>query len=216
MMRRGFFVSIEGIDGAGKSTLVAALGETLRVDGLTVRCTREPGTEVGQAIRSILLDHFVRPVAPMAELLLYLADRAQQVAEVIRPALLRGEHVLTDRYLDTTIAYQAYGRRVASAGDVAAWEAALGSRDVRPDLTVVLDCPAFVGIKRIRHRSTMPDRLEREGVEYFARVRRGYATLAAAEPGRFVVLDAMRPAALLHDQVAELVRARLEARGGPR
>ncbi len=212
MKERGLFVTVEGIDGSGKSTVVAAVREALERDGVPICTTREPGgTEIGRAIRSMLLDHWVQPPTPMAELLLYFADRAQHVATVITPALARGELVVADRYMDSTIAYQGYGRAVASPAEIAAWESHLASGGVRPNLTLLLDLPAFQAASRLRARGT--DRLERSGVEYFTRVRNGFRQLALAEPDRFVVIDASRSAGFVLDTALEAIRARLRPRG---
>lgn len=214
MRERGLFVTVEGIDGSGKSTVVAALREQLERDGVPLCTTREPGgTEVGRAIRSILLDHWVQPPTPTAELLLYFADRAQHVATVIEPALSRGELVLADRYLDSTIAYQGYGRAVAAPAEIAAWETQLASGGLRPNLTLLLDMPAFAAVARLRGRGDQPDRFERAGVEYFTRVRNGFRELAAAEPDRFVVIDAQRSAGHVQDAALDAIRTRLGRRG---
>ncbi len=215
MKQPGLFVSVEGIDGSGKSTLVAAIGETFKREGLLVCTTREPGgTEVGKAIRAILLDTWCFPPVPMAELLLYLADRAQQVDTVLKPALACNDLVVTDRFHDSTIAYQGHGRQVAAPSNIAAWDRVLGSQGLRPDLTVLLDCPAFAGQSRLRGRGGRADRLERSGVEYFARVRQGFLNQAAFEPSRFVVLDAMRSASCVQDAAVAAIREKLAARAG--
>lgn len=183
----GLFVAFEGGDGAGKSTQAALLEQWLTGAGREVVCTREPGgTAVGRAIREIVLhgDH----VAPRAEALLFAADRAHHVATVVRPALRRGAVVLTDRYLDSSIAYQGSARALAreEIRDLSLWAA----DGLLPDLTVLLD--VGVGVGRAR-RGQVHDRLEREGDHFHERVRSGFLGLAAADPGRYLVLDATLP-----------------------
>lgn len=193
--RAGVFVSFEGGDGAGKSTQAALLGEWLRAEGREVVLTREPGgTPVGLAIRDVLLhgEH----VAPRAEALLFAADRAHHVATVVRPALERGAVVLTDRYIDSSIAYQGQARALAhdEIRDLSLW----ATEGLLPDLTVLLDVTAGEG--RVR-RGEVHDRLEREGDVFHDTVRQGFLELAAAAPERYVVLDATAPPHEIHAAV---------------
>lgn len=182
------FVTIEGIEGSGKSTLVRALAERLARRGLDVLATREPGdTPLGRAIRAALLDVTSDPPTPMAELLLYLADRHQHLERVVRPALAAGRIVLCDRFSDSTLAYQGYGRGLDLETVRALDRAARGG--VVPDLTIVLDCPPEVGLARAHARTGSRDRLEREPLAFHERVRAGFGALAAADPGRHVVID---------------------------
>jgi dTMP kinase len=205
------FVTFEGIEGSGKSTHLGHLAGQLRAGGHAVVETREPGgTRAGAAVRELLLGADGVPLAPLTELFLYCADRAQHVAEVIKPALAAGRVVLCDRFSDSTIAYQGYGRGLD--GD------ALGAMDARardglaPDLTLLLDCPVEVGLRRARQRSAAGDRFEREAVEFHERVRAGFLALAKGNPARFHVLDATAPIDDIRRRVITEVDARLGRR----
>lgn len=199
----GLFVAFEGGDGAGKSTQSRLLGAALEVLGREVVLTREPGgTELGASIRQVLLhgDH----VAPRAEALLFAADRAHHVATLVRPALDRGAVVLTDRYMDSSIAYQGVARALShdDVRDISLWAV----EHLLPELTVLLDVTAAEGRAR---RGGVHDRLEREGDTFHEAVRQGYRWLAEREPGRYLVLDAASPATDLHAAVCrELARRR--------
>jgi dTMP kinase len=190
MKHRGIFISIEGGEGAGKSTVLHAVRDALVDRGLDVALTREPGgTACGEAIRDLLLDPEGKPCAG-TELLLMFAARAQLVAEVIRPALARGEAVLTDRFTDASFAYQGGGRGIEMGviAELERWAAG-----IRPDLTFLLDVGVSVGLARARSRGTALDRIENEQVEFFERVRSVYLARAAAEPHRFRIIDASEP-----------------------
>lgn len=179
-------ISIEGGEGAGKSTVMAALHDALSTRGIDVVSTREPGgTEVGEAIRAVLLDP-ARTLCAETELLLMFAARAQLVREVIRPALARGAWVITDRFTDASYAYQGGGRGIDSGhiAELERWAAA-----IKPDLTFLLDVDVAQGHARIAGRGE-PDRIERERVDFFQRVRATYLSRAQAEPARFRVIDA--------------------------
>ncbi|RIH86558.1 dTMP kinase [Calidithermus roseus] len=180
----GLFITFEGPEGAGKSTQVRLLAEWLREQGRAVLTTREPGDGgvVGAEIRQLLLHH--HDMTPEAEYLLYSADRAEHVRTVLRPALERGEIVLCDRYLDSSLAYQGYGRGLSLGWLRAVAEGVTGG--LKPHRTFLLDLPPEVGLMRFDSR----DRLEREPLEFHRRLREGYLELAMAEPERFVVLDA--------------------------
>jgi dTMP kinase len=183
----GLFITLEGGDGSGKSTQSALLASWLEGLGHTVVLSREPGgTELGEEIRDIVL-HRRGHIAPRAEALLYAADRAHHIATKIRPALNRGEIVLQDRYLDSSVAYQGAGR-VLDPGEVrelSLW----ATENLLPDLTILLDLDESLGRDRLKER-TKYDRLEDEEADFHARVRSAYLRLAAAEPGRFLVLQA--------------------------
>ena len=206
---RGLLVTIEGGEGAGKSTVLAAARELLRARGYDVVTTREPGgTGAGEAVRALLLDPGSRLVAE-AELLLMFAARAQLVREVIRPALARGAAVVSDRFTDASFAYQGGGRGI-DAGTIAAlerWAAGL-----KPDLTLLLDVGVDVGLARARARGGEPDRIESERGEFFERVRATYLARARAEPERFRVLDAAQPADVVLAQVQQQLSQWLDAR----
>lgn len=188
----GFFITLEGGEGAGKSTLATALCAWLReVHGAEVLHTREPGgTRLGEAVRSVVLDAGIDAVSAEAELLLYFAARAQLVREVLRPALAAGKFVLCDRFVDASHAYQGGGRGQPAAriDALAAWVVG----DLAPDLTLLLDLPPADGRARV-HRRGAADRLEAESVAFHGRVRDAYLARARAEPQRFCVLDAREP-----------------------
>lgn len=184
----GLFISFEGIDGVGKSTQADLLETWLSEQGKTVVRTLEPGgTDVGVEIRKILLHH-KGDLAPRAEAALFAADRAHHVASKIRPALERGEIVITDRYFDSSVAYQGAGRDLSrtEVRDLSLW--AVGG--LLPQLTVLLDLPAEDARSRRNTSGTEPDRLEREKTEFFETVRSAYLDLAKGEPERFLVVDA--------------------------
>jgi dTMP kinase len=206
---RGILVTIEGGEGAGKSTVLAAVQELLHARGFDVVAAREPGgTAAGEAIRALLLDP-ASQLVPEAELLLMFAARAQLVREVVRPALARGAAVLSDRFTDASFAYQGGGRGIDS-GTIAAlerWAAGL-----KPDLTLLLDVGVDVGLARVRARGGAPDRIEAERGEFFERVRAAYLARASAEPGRFRVIDAAQPAERVVEDVRQAVSQWLDAR----
>jgi dTMP kinase len=199
----GRFITFEGIDGSGKSTQLAALARALSGRGLPVVTTREPGgTPVGDAIRSVVLDGRFSGMSARAELLLYLASRAEHVDKVIRPALAQGSLVLCDRFSEATLAYQSYGRGLPIE-DVAPL-VAFGSCGLSPDLVVLLDLPAEDGLARVRERRT-EDRLDREAVAFHRRVRDGYLALASQAPDRFTIFDARRGIDELHRSILDAV-----------
>ncbi|MBY6061648.1 dTMP kinase [Microbacterium esteraromaticum] len=203
MSSAGVWVTFEGGDGSGKSTQAALLGSWLEAQGRTVLRTREPGgSEVGVLIRDIVLHHR-GDIAPRAEALLYAADRAHHVATVVRPALQRGDVVVQDRYLDSSVAYQGAGR-VLDAGEVR--ELSLWATEgALPDLTVLLDIDPSLARKRLDADDKPFDRLEAEKEEFHTRVREAFLVLAAAEPQRFLVVDATADP----EDIAVVVRARL-------
>ncbi len=183
--RLGLFVALEGGEGAGKSTQLAALQQWLEQGGHEVVVTREPGGTVeGERLRALLLDPG-SDLSPRAEALLYAADRAQHVDQVVRPALLRGAVVLTDRFVDSSLAYQGAGRVLEGVADLSAW----ATQGLVPDLTVLLDVDPAVGLVRAR-RVGAPDRLEAESLAFHQRVRQGFLRLADGAPDRYLVLDA--------------------------
>jgi dTMP kinase len=192
----GFFITFEGIEGCGKSTQVRLAAEGLARAGHEVVVTREPGgCPIADAIRAILLDARNCDMVPMAELLLYAAARAQHVAEVIEPALAAGKIVLCDRFTDSTLAYQGFGRKLDR--ELISRLNAMAAGSIKPDLTLVLDCPVEMGLARAMARinassAAREERFEQESLLFHERIRDGFLSLAAAEPARFVVLDGGR------------------------
>ncbi|MBS2939819.1 dTMP kinase [Nocardioides sp. J2M5] len=198
---RGLFVCFEGGEGAGKSTQSRLLRDWLVERGETVLLTFEPGdTAVGKELRRIVLDPATGDLSDRTEALLYAADKAEHVDHVVLPALARGEVVITDRYVDSTLAYQGAGRTlaVAEVEAVARW----ATGDLRPHLTVVLDLEPETGLGRFEER----DRIEGQSLEFHQRVRQGFLDLAAADPDHYLVLDARAPI----DEIAAAVRTRVE------
>jgi dTMP kinase len=215
-MRRSLFVVFEGGEGAGKSTQAQLLAETLRGEGRPVLVTREPGaTDVGKQIRSLLLDRGATTgpagvvLAPRAEALLYAADRAHHVASVVRPALAQGTVVLSDRYVDSSLAYQGAGRTLPV--DEISWLSSWATGGLKPDLVVLLDIDPSHGLKRVTDRSVAADRLENESVEFHERVRFAFLDLAAADPQPYPGLDATAAPDAIAAAVAVRVRAMLPA-----
>ena len=201
--RPGLWITLEGGDGSGKTTQAHLLAGWLTDAGRTVLRTREPGgSEVGQLVRDIVLHHR-GDIAPRAEALLYAADRAHHVATVVKPALERGEIVLQDRYLDSSVAYQGAGRVLdgAEVRDLSLW----ATEDALPDLTLLLDLDPADARLRLDSADKPFDRLEAEKIDFHTRVRDAYLALADAEPDRFLVLDATASA----DEIAEAIRIRV-------
>lgn len=185
----GRFITLEGIEGAGKSTLARRLRDRLLTNGRDVVLTREPGgTPLAEKIRQVVLARGEEHISAGGETLLMFAARAIHVENLIRPALQRGTWVICDRFTDATRAYQGAGRGVPSALIDCLAELAQG--DLRPDLTLLLDLPPQLGLQRSRDRGDAADRIESEALQFFERVRAGYLALAAAEPRRFAVLAA--------------------------
>lgn len=190
-MNRGFFITLEGIDGSGKSTQIARLAQWIEGQGYPVTVTREPGgTPVGESIRQILLDVDNGQITPMTEMLLFAAARAQHVTQVIAPALDAGYVVLCDRFLDSSIAYQASARGLKEE-DVLAVNL-LAVQGVMPDLTLFLDIDPEEGFKRQLARSDAANRLDRENIAFYRQVRAGFLSLMERDPGRIVQIDGGR------------------------
>src|SRR5258706_5432762 len=198
------FITLEGMEGCGKSTQARRLAERL---GPAAVVTKEPGgTAIGLAIRQILLDRSIQGLVPAAELLLYFADRAQHVAEVMQPALAQGRLVVCDRYVESSLAYQGYGRGLSLEAIRQVAELATGG--LRPDLIVLLELPIEEGLARVGRRGGH-DRMESEVREFYERVWSGYQKLLAGEPSRWVRVSGEGS----EDAVAERLWAVLEARG---
>jgi len=200
--RPGLFLAFEGCEGVGKTTQARLIAIWLREQGYDVVTTHEPGaTKLGMRLRAMLLDTANTGMSSQAEALLYAADRAEHVSKVIDPALMRGAVVITDRYIDSSLAYQGYGRGIPTA-DIArlnSW--AVDGR--MPDLTVILDMDPAAGLSRHSHSA---DRLEAEPLEFHRRVRAGFLALAREDPDRYLVLDATAPPGEVNQEIKDRIR----------
>ncbi len=214
--RRGKFITFEGLDGCGKSTQMERLAHSLRKQDLSVTVTREPGgTAAGEQIRHLLLDTRTSGLAPMAELALMFAARAQHAEEVILPALAAGQIVLCDRFTDSSEAYQGGGRKLGSKPVHDLHRALVG--DLQPDLTILMDSDVAASVDRARRRNrahskaTTSDenRFEREDRAFFTRVRATYLHIAKREPGRVAMVDARGTPDQTHARILEIVRRKL-------
>jgi dTMP kinase len=227
MPRRGKFITFEGLDGTGKSTQMRKLATQLRAAGHKVVETREPGgTATGEKIRRVLLDSATAGLAPMAEMALMFASRAQHIAEVIQPALDRGFIVLCDRFTDSTEAYQGSGRKLGSEAVLQLHRILCG--DLQPDLTILLDSDAAESVGRARRRNLKAadkaargvtkhideNRFERETRTFFARVHEGYTAIAAREPQRVVPIDASGTPAQTQARIMDVVGRKLKLERG--
>ena len=196
----GCLIAFEGIEGAGKSTHLHAAATVLRQRGRDVVETREPGgTPLGLELRRLLMDRPDAPPTPLTELLLYLADRAQHVSEIIQPAVARGTVVLTDRFSASTIAYQGYARGM-DLKTVMQLDA-IARQGISPTMTLLLDCPVAIGLQRVRGN----DRFHQEEHAFHERVRAGFLSLARQDADRYCVIDATRPNDCVRDEVVTAV-----------
>lgn len=207
------FITFEGIDGSGKSTQLRLLASDLRLRGLEVVATREPGgTALGDRLRAALLDT-QEQVDPLAELLVFAADRAQHVRTLLRPALESGHIVLSDRYADATVAYQGAGRGFAP--EIIRDVVALATGGLKPDLTLIFDVSVVAGLDRARQRAKKgrkTDRLDTEDAAFHTRVRNAYLELAAAEPARVRLIDASGSVEETHARMMEVVIPFIESK----
>jgi dTMP kinase len=208
-MKPGLFITFEGLDGTGKSTQLRRTVQYLRKCGHRVLMTREPGgTRTGERIRDILLASKTGKLAPLAELALMYAARAQLLEEVVRPALARGEVVVSDRYNTASFAYQGYGRKLGTA-TVRAFDRVICG-ETQPDLTVILDLDPAQALGRAQgreeQRRSRPDRIEAQGLAFHQRVRAGYLALARRAPDRIKVLEANQSIAALQQQIRTLIK----------
>ena len=208
MSKTGRFITIEGTEGVGKSTVIAAIESELRQSGQTVVCTREPGgTPLAEAIRKLVLADHGEPVLPITELLLMFAGRAQHIEQVIKPALAAGSWVVSDRFTDASFAYQGGGRGVDSGilQSLASWV----QGDCSPDMTFLLDAPVDVGLARLEARG-QKDRIEKEGIAFFEAIRNAYLDRAKKEPARFCVINAVASEQKVLDDVLVALHKRAE------
>jgi dTMP kinase len=199
----GFFVVFEGGDGAGKSTQVKQLTEKLTKLKETVVITREPGgTELGKKIREILLDQNEFEVSPRMEALLFAADRSINMSQIIKPALEKGNVVIADRHIDSSIAYQGVGRGLGAQTieEISRW----ATQEIVPDLTVLLDVDANTGQSRLQTK----DRLDRESTDFHTKVNQAFRDLAKANPNRYIVIDATKPVEEISDLVFNAYKAK--------
>lgn len=204
-MKKGCFVTFEGIDGCGKSTQARLLAERLSAEGFRVDATREPGgTAIAEKIRSLLIDPAHEEMVNECELLLYLAARAQHLHERIIPAVQSGSVVICDRFQDATFAYQGYGRSFPLSTLQSLNHFATGGID--PDLTFIIDLPVAVATARMSAMKKGQDRLEAAGEDFFRRIRKGYLSLAEASPGRIRVVDGAPETKTIAEQVYTLVK----------
>ncbi len=209
---KGIFITLEGIEGSGKSTQIRHVYDFLKQAGLRCVITREPGgTIIGRKIRSILLDPDSIHIDPVAELLLYASDRAQHIREIILPLIQAGEVVICDRYFDATLAYQGFARGL-DMGFIHELHR-LACRNLMPDLTILLDLPPDTGLARAwkqletGYRPGNESRFERETFTFHERVRAGYLELAGAEPNRFRIVDASPNERQVQEQIIEVLKA---------
>ncbi|RCL30780.1 MAG: dTMP kinase [Puniceicoccaceae bacterium] len=204
----GYLITFEGSEGCGKTTQINALAKRLEDQGKTVQITREPGgTVIGEKIRGLLQDpEHSNEISALTELLLFSASRSQLISSVIRPALERGEIVISDRFYDSTLVYQGLGRSIDRSLIEQVNTLTVGS--LVPDLTILLDLDAEVGIARAKQRQSGElDRIETESLEFFQAVREGYLKLAKAEADRFIVLDGLLPVDQIEEQVWQAIKA---------
>jgi dTMP kinase len=218
MSRRGKFITFEGLDGTGKSTQMRKLAAVLREAGHKVIETREPGgTATGEKIRTVLLDSGTAGLAPLAEMALMFASRAQHIAEVIEPGLASGAIVLCDRFTDSTEAYQGSGRKLGSAAVLELHRVLCG--DMQPDLTILMDSNPHASVSRARRRNKRnsknaarrndENRFEQETRAFFGRVRDGFAAIAKRESQRVVVVDARGTPGQTHEKIVDVVSRKL-------
>ncbi|MDE0742669.1 MAG: dTMP kinase [Woeseiaceae bacterium] len=196
----GKFITIEGSEGVGKSTNIEFISKYLKSRDITTLETREPGgTKIAEEIRQLLLTTKGETVPEIAELLLFFAARSFHVENLIKPAINQGHYVICDRFSDATVAYQGYGRgfNIQDINTIASWV----HEKMQPDLTILLDAPAEIGMQRAKQRGTM-DRMESEDISFYERVRNGYLTLASEHKERFVVIDASQALKSVQTEIA--------------
>lgn len=201
------FITIEGAEGMGKSSVIKTICDTFAAHQIEYILTREPGgTELGEKIRDLLLADYAETMMPLTEALLFFAGREQNITQLIKPALSAGKWVLSDRFTDSSIAYQEAGRGVSQDKMAALIEWVQG--DCVPDVTLLLDAPIEVGLERIKARSK--DRIENESIEFFKRVRTRYLELAKAHPERYRIINSDQPIAAVQNDVSQLLKELIE------
>jgi len=207
---KGFFITIEGGEGSGKSTLLDRLVETFSNEGHSVLLTHEPGgSDIGKQIRKWVLEHEHKvPLDPLAELMLFLADRAQHIREVIRPALEEGKIVFCDRFNDSTVAYQGFGRGLDVPRVQEICELVAG--DVKPFVTILLDVDPYVGLDRVKKESDHLDRIESEKLAFHEQLHHGFHWLHEQDPERIRLVDASKPIDDVYRNALELIQDRLK------
>lgn len=204
MVKKNYFITLEGIEGAGKSTAVQFLTEYLHKNGIDFILTREPGgTEIAEKIRKILLDHYKEPMHPDTEMLLYFSGRAQHLNQVIIPALKHGQWVICDRFTDSTYAYQGGGRGLSQKRIAILEQWVQG--DLRPDYTLLFDVNVNAGLSRIKKNRTL-DRFEVEKESFFTKVRNCYLERAHDEPNRFRIIDANKTLPEVEEQIKDILQ----------
>lgn len=212
MTRRGCLITLEGIEGVGKSTNIKLIKQLLEHAGLPVVTTREPGgTPVAEAIRHILVSQHSETVLPETELLLLFAARYQHVQQIIKPALRQGQWIICDRFTDASYAYQGGGRGLAKR-HIESLETWLLNK-LRPDLTLILDAPVKTALRRARNRAKL-DRFEKETVQFFERARKVYLARAAHWPGRYRVIDASKSPRYVQQQITQVIQQFLQRKKG--
>lgn len=208
-MNSGFFITVEGIEGVGKSTAIRYIQAYLQEKGIEVVVTREPGgTEIAEAIRKVLLAHHEEAIIPMTEMLLMFAGRAQHIEHVILPALAQGKIILCDRFTDASFAYQGAGRGLPEEyiHTLEQWV----QRGLKPNMTILLDAPAKIGTQRARHRGIEADRIEMEKIQFFERARKAYLTRAKSDSDRFQVIDATMSLSKVKTELAKIIDSVLQ------
>lgn len=213
---KGKFITVEGLDGCGKSTQLERLANALRGEGIDALVTREPGgTPVGEKLRAVVLDSRTAGLSPLAELAILFASRAQHIFEIILPAVQAGKWVLCDRFTDSSEAYQGGGRELGSEAVLTLHRVLCG--DLHPDLTILMDSDVAASVARARRRNSAAkdssqideNRFEQENKAFFTRVRNKYLEIAKREPQRVAVVDARRTADVVHPEILNVVRNRL-------
>lgn len=202
-MKKGLFIAVEGTEGMGKSTAIKFIGQRLAAAQISFVLNREPGgTEISEAVRNVLLEHYQEIMAPTTELLLMFACRAQNIASVIKPALQKGTWVLSDRFTDASLAYQGYGRGMPLENINILAE--LVHENLYPDVVILLDAPVEIGFERLKRR-LKKDRIESENLHFFESVRNGYLELAKQRPQQFRIIDAAKNLMEVQNQLAAVI-----------